>query len=126
MFSIFYQITNLFNKKMKTYLSIYHYKTVIMSSDSSSPNSNDQPKKRGRKSIPPEQKKRIYHVKCPCCQHQFEFYHGMKNLKPPPVTTPEMSATEKNRKYHQRYIEKKNALKKIEDEIETSKCLLDQ
>lgn len=70
-----------------------------MSSDSSP----DQPKRRGRKSIPDDQKKRIYNIKCPHCSECFEFYHGMKDLKPPPITNPEMSAKEKNRLYQKRY-----------------------
>lgn len=97
-----------------------------MSSESSDSSSNiDKPKKRGRKTIPQDQKRRIYWVCCPSCKHQFEFYHGRPELKPDPVTTKEMSATEKNKIYHQRYLEKQKKLKNLENKIEIGKCLLD-
>ena len=99
----------------------------MSSEESSSPNSNDQPKKRrGRPTIPPEQKKRIYWVKCVHCGKSFEWYHKMKDLKPSPVTKPDMTTTEKNRIYNRRYKEKQAKLKGIEEEIEKGKCLLDE
>ena len=96
----------------------------MSSSDSSS--QKPQPKKRGRKAIAPEQKKRIYHIRCPHCSGAFEWYHKMPDMKPEKVTDPEkQSITERNRIYHKRYIDKKNALKKLENEIEIGKCLID-
>ena len=74
-----------------------------MSSDS---NSSTEPKKRGRKAIDPKDKKRIYHILCPHCKQEFEFYHGKPELKPDPITTPEMDAKQKNRVYQQRFKEK--------------------
>lgn len=86
-----------------------------------------QPKKRGRKPIAEEDKKRIYHIKCPHCSGQFEWYHKMSHLKPDnKVTDPaKQSMTERNRIYHQRYVEKQKKLKQLEQEIEKCKCLLD-
>ena len=76
-----------------------------MSSTDTSP---EQPKKRvGRKPIQPDQKKRIYWIKCPCCNECFEWYHGRPEMKPQPVTSKDMSVREKNKIYQQRYRNKK-------------------
>ena len=81
-------------------------KIIKMNPESNNTEQTPEPKKRGRKAIPNEQKKRSYHIKCPCCNECFEWYHNNPDMRPPPVTTKDMTAKEKNRIYQARYRER--------------------